>query len=69
MKLTTVNKCDTGFIWDPLSDLCLIVLNDTRNYWQSIEDCLHVGADLIGFENDKQVLGLIQLFKAGKFVL
>jgi hypothetical protein len=59
------NICDKGYTWDPLSGLCIVVLNSTKNFWNAAEACQIIGAELIGFENNKQVIGLLALFNEG----
>ncbi len=60
------NICDSGFTWDPSSKLCFIVLNSTRNFWTAAEACLEKNAELIGFDNDKQIEGFLTLLNNGK---
>ena len=61
----TNSICDEGFTRDPLSGLCYIVLNSTKNFWSANEACLGVGAELVGFENDYQVQGFLMLLNKG----
>ena len=59
------NICDKGYTLDPISGLCFIVLNSSKNFWSASEACLEIGAELIGFENDDQVKGFLTLFNKG----
>ncbi len=59
------NICDKGYTWDPLSGLCFIVLNSSKNFWSATEACLGKGAELVGFENDNQVQGFLTLLNKG----
>ncbi len=61
--------CEPGYIWDELSGFCLISLNGTQNYWQAIEDCIQLGADLVGFDNNLQVKGILKLLNSGNCVI
>jgi len=63
--LTTGNICDPGFVFDSLSGFCLISLNGTRNYWQANEECFNMESQLIGFDNDIQVKGILMLLNNG----
>lgn len=61
--------CEPGYIWDELSGFCLMSLNGTRNYWQAIEDCIQLGGDLVGFDNNLQVQGILKLLNSGNCVI
>ena len=65
--LTAGNTCDPGFIFDPLSQLCFITLNETKNYWQANEECFKLGSEVVGFDNDTQAQGILNLLNKGNF--
>jgi hypothetical protein len=69
LTLNSGNKCDSGFLWDELSGFCVVAINGTRNYWQANKDCSHLGADLVGFDNNVHVLGIIKLLNTGNNLL
>ena len=62
------NQCDQGFVMDNSTGWCLAGLRQPFNFWEASEQCSSFGADLIEFDNDVQVQGLIELLKSGKFL-
>ena len=58
----TTQSCDQGFVFDPLNGFCYKVLKKASNYWSASQSCIDVGAELVGFDNDLEVKGLISLF-------
>jgi hypothetical protein len=60
------NKCEQGFILDNSTGWCLKGLSQPNNFWESSEQCQTYAAQLIEFNNDVQVQGLLNLLKNGK---
>jgi hypothetical protein len=58
-------KCEPGFAWDDKSGLCFLALNGSRNFWAASEACHGIGADLLGFDNDLKVQGLLAILNKG----
>ncbi len=67
--LTPEITCDEGFVFDPLTGLCFISLNGTRNFWQGNEDCVKQGSELVGLDNDIKVKGILKLLNEGNISL
>ena len=63
------NTCDQGFVMDNSTGWCLKGLGQPFNFWEASEHCNRFGANLIEFDNDVQVQGLIKLLKSGKFII
>ena len=56
-----------GFTFDVSNGLCYRVLPDLNDREAAEAACEHFNAELVQFENDQQVLGLLALMKAGKY--
>ena len=64
-NMSSLPTCEPGFVLDPISSWCFQVLDQERNFWQASDACLVLGSELVEFENDLDVKGLIQLLQTG----
>ena len=61
------SRCQPGFIMGPKGDTCYKALDGTRSVWDATTvACNDFGAHLVGFSNENEVQGLIQLIQNGK---
>jgi len=63
---TIVQRCDPGYVQDNSAGLCYLATKFLGNYWKAVEACLMTGADLVGFDTNDQVKGLLSLLNNGK---
>ena len=61
-----VSECDYGFVLDKTSGMCYIALNGSNIFWSASEKCSSLNAELVGFQNDIQVQGFLDLLNKGK---
>ena len=60
--------CDPGFSADLVNYICYKVLPYQDNEFSAFQDCYDDfnGADLLQFDSDAEVLGLLTILKSGK---
>ena len=62
---TSIQKCDPGFVLDESTGLCYAAVKVPANYWSAVDACLKIGSELVGFDNNAQVKGLLSLLNNG----
>ena len=65
LHLANFHSFRLGFTLDSINGLCYQVLPDSDHAEAGQDACDNLDAELLQFENDKQVLGLLSMLKAG----
>ena len=61
------NECDPDFVPDPDNGYCYKVLSTESNFDDGVNDCiLNSDAELVEFNSNSEVNGLIKLIETGK---
>ena len=64
-NMSSLPKCETGFVLDQISGWCFKFLEQELNFWQASDACLELVSDLVEFESDLDVKGFIQYLRSG----